>query len=414
TALSRKLDMTRALRESGRRDTGGKARVGSAITVVQLALSLTLLVGAGLLTRTLLNLYAVDLGFNAEQVYSFMLNMGPQGYNADRRNAFESALLERMRGTAGVHAAALTLNPPFGGVTGGSRLRHPEDPEKQSRVILEWVSPNYFETLRAGMVDGRAIGPEDMRSGAGPTPVVVSAMLARQLFGSSPPVGRTVSEGVGEQRELLIVGVAADKRLASLTGDPEAVLYQPLDAQPRYGDWTVLLLRTTLPLEDAEALVRKTVDSLDPALPLTQVERLSDKVERHLSEERLFARLFVALASIALLMAAIGLYAVIAYGVAQRTREIGIRMALGARRRRVMAMVLKQAGVLAGIGTVLGIAGGLVLSRFIENRLFGVEPLDPGVYAGAAMMFGVVALAAAYVPTRRATRIEPVVALRHE
>jgi predicted permease len=415
TALSRRLDMTQTLRVSGRRDTSAKTHVRSAIAVVQLALSLTLLVGAVLLTRTLFNLYNVDLGFDAEHVYAFLTDTEPQGYDTDRRNVFEMALLDRLQQTAAVDAAALTVNAPFAGVTSGHSIRHPDDRDSMVPVKMDWVSAGYFETLNARMLAGRALGPEDRVSGSsGPMNVVVSATLARQLFDSSPAVGRTVALGAREPRDLLIVGVAADKRLASLTGEPEAMVYQPLDDPERHHEWMYVLVRTRLPLNDAEALVRQAVDALDPALPITQVERLSDKVERHLSEERLFARLLVALASIALLMAAVGLYAVIAYGVAQRTREIGIRMALGARRRRVMAMVLKQAGLLAGIGVVLGIAGGLALSRFIESRLFGVEPLDPGVYAAAALLFGVVTLAAAYVPTRRATLIEPVVALRHE
>ncbi len=413
TALTRRADLTGSLREAGRRTTAGRTRVRSAIAVVQLSLSVALLVGALLLTRTMLNLGRVDVGFDPDDVYAFTISTSPQGYRLPQRTAFERALLDRLNGISGIQAAGLSVNAPFNRVSFTSVIQHPTAAERAVDVMTDWISPGYFETLRNPVLEGRALRAEDLGS-SGATNVVISRALGRDLFGSAPAIGRTMIEGRRDPRELRIVGVVADRRGMDLTSGPDLVLYEPVDASSRISDWIVALVRTPLGLREAEALVRCAVDALDPALPLTQVEPLADKLERSVSEQRLVARVVVALAVIALVMAAIGLYGVITWSIAERTHEIGIRMALGAQARRVLLMVVEQAGALIVMGALLGIAGAVALSRVIENQLFGVERFDAAVYVFAAALFALVGLAAAVAPTRRATRVDPLIALRHD
>jgi putative ABC transport system permease protein len=413
TAISRRMDLTAALRDAGARATGVRTRVRSAIATLQLALSLALLVGALLLTRTLLNYRALELGFD-ESVVAFTIDMAPQGYTVERRQTFEDALYDRLASTPELEHAALTLTTPFAGFYAVSRILHPEDALDTVTVVSEWVSPGYFETLATPIVQGRGIEPQDMDAGAGVRNVVVSETFARDIFGGAAALGQTIRSARADGGEMRVVGVAADKRIRSMTADPELVLYEPYDAPTRLAQYITVVIRSRLGVAESEAVLRRVVDGLDPALPFMYGERLSDKTARALSEERLFARLLLTLAGIALFLAAVGLYAVIAYSVSARTREIGIRMALGANRGDVLRLVGRETAVLAALGTGLGIAGAVAVSRLVESRLFGVQPLDAGVYLLAAAFFLLVALVATAVPTRTATRIDPVTALRHD
>jgi predicted permease len=413
TALSRRMDLTAALRESGARATGVRTRVRSAIAALQLALSLALLVGALLLTRTLLNYRALELGFD-ESVVAFTIDMAPQGYTVERRQAFEDALYDRLAATPELEHAALTLTTPFAGFYAVSRILNPQDAVDTVTVVSEWVSPGYFETLATPIVLGRGIERQDLDAGTGVRNVVVSETFARDLFGGMAVLGRMIRSARADGGDMRIVGVAADKRIRSMTADPELVLYEPYDAPTRLAQYITVVIRSRLGVPEAEAALRRVVDGLDSALPFMYGERLSDKTARALSEERLFARLLLTLAGIALFLAAVGLYAVIAYSVSARTREIGIRIALGAHRGHVLRLVGRETAVLAAVGTGLGIAGAIAVSRLVESRLFGVQPLDAGVYLFAAAFFLLIALVATAVPTRTATRIDPVAALRHD
>jgi predicted permease len=412
TLVSRGTDLMRALRQSGVRDTGAGRHVRSAVTVVQLSLSLTLLIGAALLTRTLLNYYAIELGFDTN-VVSFTIDVQPQAYGAQRRDVFEAELFERIRSEPLFEHAALTQTPPFAGFYSVARALHPVRGDTIT-VVSQFVSPGYFETLDAELVAGRPIEDEDMRAGQGPRNVVISQALARMLFDTGSPLGRTFTLAGRAPGPLHVAGVAADKRVRRLTDEPEGVLYEPFDAPSRLAQYISVIVRSPMSVQQTQATLRSIVDALDPSLPFMYVERLRDKTARALAEQRLFARIVVTLATLALLMAAVGLYGVIAYSVAARTREIGIRMALGARQANVMALFLRHAGLLAGMGISLGIAGAVALSRLVESRLFGVEPLDPLAFAAAALVFLAIALTAAAIPTRSAARVDPGVALRAE
>jgi predicted permease len=415
TVLAGRFDLMKRLSGASARTSGRTAFVRRVMTVVQLALSLALLVGAGLLARTLFNLNAVELGFDAHRVFSFLVDTGPQGYDDERRAVFERALLDRLRAEPGIQAAALSVNAPFT-VSAWSAVHRAETPDERVRVVMDWISPGYFDVLGNRLLDGREFSTQDRATAAGPASAIVSETLARQLFGDRPAVGRTMlmPQYRSDPRELRIIGVVADKRVTTVKEQPEAIVYEPLDAEGRIGDWSSVLVRSPLSLAAAEAAVRRAVDALDPALPITGAEPLSAKVERSFGEQQMFARLLVALATIALLMAAVGLYGVISYSVAERTREIGIRMALGARRERIFALVMREAGAFAAVGILLGVLGAVALSRALESRLFGVRAFDPATYASAALIFAALALTAAAVPTRAAIRVDPVSALRRD
>ena len=411
-ALSPRTDLCAALRRTGARETGRMGIVRPFITVVQLALSLALLVGAILLTRTLLNHYAIEPGYDTS-LASFTIDVQPQGYSPERRRAFEDALFAGLLAAPEFERVALTQTPPFAGFYGVNRIVHPATADTVS-VVAEWISPGYFETLDAGIIAGRPLRAEDMGAGEGVRNVVVSAALARRLFGGDAALGRTFRLASRTPGELHVVGVAADKRVRNLTGEPELVLYEPYDAPSRLALYITVVIRSSLPLAQTEAALRRVVDTLDPALPFMYVELLSDKLARVMSEQRLFARLLLTLATVAIAIAAVGLYAVVAFTVAARTREIGIRMALGADARRILRMVLREVGTLVAAGIAFGLAGAYFVSRLVEHRLYGVDPLDPLVHLGGAVLFATIALLAAAAPTRSASRVDPLVALRHE
>jgi ABC-type antimicrobial peptide transport system permease subunit len=344
-------------------------------------------------------------------VVSFTIDLQPQAYSPERRRAFESNLLERVQSEPSFQSAALTQTPPFAGFYGVARALHPVRGDTVP-VVSQFISPNYFETLGAGIIAGRGLRAEDLNAGDGPRNVVVSQTLATRLFGESPALGQTFSLTSRSPGPLRVVGVAADKRVRRLNDEEEDVLYEPFDAPSRLAQYISVIIRAPGSVPQTQAKLREIVDAFDPALPFMYVERLEDKTARVLAEQRLFARVVLTLAGLALLMAAVGLYGVIAHSVAARTREIGIRMALGARRKSVMTLFLRHAGILAGLGVFLGIAGAVALSRLVESRLFGVEALDVLAFAGAAALFLLIALAASAVPTRAALRVDPVEALR--
>jgi putative ABC transport system permease protein len=275
-----------------------------------------------------------------------------------------------------------------------------------------FVTPQYFATLRTRIVDGRALAPTDYGAHAGDA-VVVSRSVAKNLFGSGNPIGRAI-----EEREFkgtikhTVVGVAEDARTSSLRGEPDFVIYQTRSdgAQSLF----FLLVRSARPQSEIETGVRSALASFDPALPVYRVEAMTESIGRAIAEERLFARLVGTLGLLATVLAAVGLYTVIAYSVAERTPEIGVRMALGARDLAIVGLIVRQAGRLVVVGLALGVGGAAALARVLSNRLFGVTALDPSVYAAGALALVLLAIAASAIPARAATRVDPLDALRSE
>jgi putative ABC transport system permease protein len=401
-----------ALKEAGTRDTGRRATIRSVATVLQLALSLALLISSVLLVRTVRNLYAVDLGFEPRNLLTFPVSFDRQS-SPEQIDAMKRRLFDRLHSVPGVQSVAFDMNGPLWGSTFISGVvRAGEPAEDATRVIHRFVTPGYFETLRIAMLRGRGFREDDW-SNAGRQNIVITAALARQLFGDEDPVGQElVSPSRRVPETYRVIGVTSDVRLSSPQSEPDVAIFQPTHAGlPLF---MTAMVRTADAGPQLVAALREAASSVAPDLPFPDAVPLLSKLDDRISEQRLFARLLTILSTLAVLLAAVGLYGVIAWTVADRTREIGVRVALGAEASRIVRLVMGQTGKLVGIGITLGVLGAVWMSNLIESKLFGITALDPLTYASTALFFVLVAIAACLAPTRTATRVDPMRALRHE
>jgi hypothetical protein len=326
--------------------------------------------------------------------------------------------LSRLAAMPGVEAAALTASVPFSYSIGDNVKRERAAADSGVPATGAWVSGGYFDVMGIPLVAGRSFAQSELMAQPYPLVAIVSETLARRLFGGENPVGRRIFSDAGDNRAdslgFEVVGVVRDSRWASLRDEGRGpLIYLPV----RYtsaGLGVFVLLRTVPGVRGLDVTIRREMADIAPTLPLLELYTLRQRIDRHLAQERLLARAFAALAAIAVTLAAIGLYSVIAFSVAQRRREIGIRMALGARVRAVMRLVFGQAGRLVVLGLLPGLATAVLASRLVASRLFGVTALEPAVYATAALAMLAVAAGAVFVPARAAARVDPVIALRSE
>jgi predicted permease len=411
--IAGRVEAARVLGEVGQRETGRGGRLRATVTVVQLALSVCLLVGAALLVRTVQNLYATDPGFEVDGVTA-VVTSSARKLELDQIEPFQRRVLEALRSIPGVESAALDVYGPFGPGGFRARVRTPGTLEANAiQVTTIPVSPGWFETLRLPILRGRSFTEADW-SEAGAHYVVLSENVARRIYGDADPIGRSLMLQTGESEEsVMVVGVARAAHLQSVDRAPTEIVYRSFATAQIYGV-TGLLRAPGVEAAFLAEQVREAMRRAAPDLPAPYIDTLSKRLDNRLAEQRLFARLLSLLSSIAVLLAAVGLYGVIAYTVAARTRELGIRMALGARTTRIVRQVLGQAAWLVGIGVALGLSGALVLARILEARLFGVSPMDPVTYLSATLLFALVSLAACLAPLRAATRVDPIVALRSD
>ena len=414
--FARRRDFLSNLSDASRTRTSGGTGLRNALTVVQIAMSMALLVGGLLMAQTLRSLSRVDLGFDPEQVMSFLISPEPQGYTAERVRGLRSQLLEGMTAQPGIDAVALSSGAPFtGGGFGGLSFRRAEAAEKEWPLSADgfWVSPDYFAVVGIPVLAGRAFTNAEYnapRDSTGMT-LILSRSAAKTLFGDENPVGRRVSERRGRVTAVhTVVGVVADARTSSLRNEPDPVVYQPMSLA--WQSHVFVLTKSDRPRRDTETLVRSVVERIDPSLPISRTELLTDGVADAMADARLFARLVGLLAALAATLAAIGLYGVIAFAVIERTREIGVRIALGAQTVGIVQMVVGQAGKLVIVGLVLGIGAAVALSRMLANQLFGVTPLDSVTYVAAAVVLAALGIVASAAPARAASRVNPVDALR--
>jgi putative ABC transport system permease protein len=381
-----------------------RSRLRDGMIVAQLALSLTLLVGAALVARSFWGLLSVDPGFRTE--HAVTLSMRP----ASNPQAFYDAVLARVRALPGVEAAGVVTTLPLGPgaqtsqnvFAEGSRLQAGQSIQSAWRLM----GGEYFEAMRIPLLRGRTfegLSPEEARRS-----VVLSASLARALWGDEDPLGREIRP-VNNAR-LRVIGVVGDVRNERLGTEPTPAFYWSYQRFV-YGPMR-LVVRSSQPTEAIVAAVRREVRAVDPGAPIFRVGTLDDVVASSLQEQRLLLGMLWAFAGTALFLAALGTYGVVTFAVQQRTREFGIRMAVGADAGRVRSMVLAQALRLAAIGGALGLAGAFLASRVVETLLFGVTPFDAVSYAAATAALAVVVLAAAWWPARRASRLNPVTAMR--
>jgi predicted permease len=405
------------LKGASRATTGKGSGLRAAFTVVQIAASIVLLVAALLLTRTLQNLQRVDPGFDADGLLLFALDPRPQGYSDERVRGLRQQIVDAAGQDNRIESVSISATIPFSGVSATFRYATDADPDRPSiQVETFFISPEYFRTLRIPLLSGRTLTSAEANIAGGAAAgeaVVLSRETALRLFGDVNAVGKPmVVRGFRESTAATVVGVVEDVRTFELRDEPGPAVYRPIAAAWSPSMWVAV--RTALPRAQAEVAVRDIVERIDPALPFRTVELLSEGIQQGISEEILFARLLRLLALLATGLAAVGLYALVSYSVAQRTREIGIRIAVGARSGSVMRLVSRQSAALVAVGTVLGWLGAVTMSRVLASRLFGVEPLSPPAYLLAAAALLLVAVIASVVPAHAATRVDPVRALRAE
>jgi predicted permease len=384
----------------------------SGLILVQVALSLPLLVTAALLLKTLLNLRAVDTGFGKENVLLASLNPTLNGYTPERSANFFNELLARTRALPGVRFASLATDSPLSGnwdqigiVVEGYT---PREGERMS-CDATWVSTDYFKALAIPLVSGRDFTDED-RMGS-PKVVIVNEQMAKHFFGTTNVLGKKI--GLEKIPDVTIVGVVKDAQYVNLRRERRRHFYLPTMQEKVLMNLTLHVKTETDPAVVAESL-RAGLKALDPHLPLYNVKTLSTEIDESLIQERLVTWLSSAFGLLATLLTALGLYGVLTFSVARRTREIGIRVALGAQRRDVFKLIMIRGVVLVGVGVLIGVGASIALARVLESMLFGVEANNIATLVIVSVGLVAVALLACYLPARRATQVDPLVALRYE
>jgi putative ABC transport system permease protein len=415
------LSLNETLKDGGRSgESAMHGRAGRVLVVSEVALSLVLLAGAGLLVHSFARVQRVEPGFDARGTLTLRLSLPDSRYTTfEKGDRFFDALFAALRARPDVHAVAAASALPFSGV-GGSRTFHiegrePKRPEDQPEEQLRIVTDGYFQTMRIPVVKGREFTDRDRLSG--PRVAVVNDALARRHFPGESPIGHRVAFSRDEPHWYEIVGVVANIKHRGLDAADRPELYVPY-RQPLFANWTVrpmqVVVRTAGDPLMAAATVRREIARLDAEQPISDVRTMDERIGRSLESRRFNMILLAVFAALALALAAIGIYGIIAYAVTERTHEIGVRLALGAQRRDVMSMIVVQGMAMTAAGTVVGMLSALLATRLMSSLLFGVSASDPITFAAIPVLLAVVALVACYVPARRATRVDPLVALRTE
>jgi predicted permease len=419
------VGLRRALQETSRGTIGTRRRfaAGGALVVAQVALSLLLLSAAGLLGWSARRLQSVHPGFDPSNLLTFSVDATLNGYDDGQARAFVARALDELRAVPGVGSASAP-NHRLIANSSSSSITRPEgappldpnsaDAREIARKNRTWhlaVDDAFFTTFRIPLLRGHGFSPAV--STDGPRVAVVNETLARQLFGTTNVVGRRFVMGLkGAGPGIEVIGVAADAHYTSLRAAPPATVYFPYQQVP--AGRVTFAVRTAIDPLALAPTVREAMRRADSTLPIFHLRTQEDQIRRSLAQERLFANLALLLGAVTLALSAIGLYGLLAYAVTQRTAEIGVRIALGAERRQVRWMILRQSLVLVALGLLLGIPAAAASARFLDSLLFGLSPSDPRALAAAALVMATAGLAAAYIPARRASRIDPITALRAE
>jgi putative ABC transport system permease protein len=414
-------DLQEALKQGGRQSAGGTGyRLRNALVVTEVALALLLLVGAGLLMRSFGELLQVDPGFKPESVLTVQLEL-PMGRgmpyaNQSERTAFYQQLLERLRVLPGVNSVGISTSVPLdsrGGRVALTLEGRPETEDKPLFAAMHLVDGGYFPVLGIPLQSGRLFNMHDQQDDFTRDTlrvVVINETMARQFWPGENPLGKKLRTGFGFPGE--VVGVVADVKVQTLEEDtpPSIYWYAP---QVPFNFFTVALRSDVQPMSLVPS-VRQTVDDMDAELPLYNIRTMEHLISRSVAERRFILSLLSIFAGVALVLAAVGLYGVISFSVSQRTHEMGVRLALGARPADILKLVVNQGLLMTGIGIGVGLAGAFFLTSFLEKLLFRVTATDPLTFAGISLLLVVVAALACYVPARRATKVDPMVALRYE
>jgi putative ABC transport system permease protein len=412
-----KTDLSEALKEGGRNPGAGRNRLRSALVIVEVAMTLVLLVGAGLLIKTVFKLYNVDTGFNPRNVLTMNIGL-PQAKYPKRENyiTFYKQLLERVKTLPGVKAAGISSVLPLGGNFDGRSLvveDHPVPRGEEITVDLYVITPDYLRAMETPVLNGRALSEVDGEPA--PKVALINETLARALWANEAPLGKRIKFPGSErnpQEWRTIVGVVRDVAQYALDEKPPMQIYLPHEQFPT--SFNSLVVKTEIEPEKMMAAVRNEILAIDSEQAAFNVTTLGTLYADSIALRRFFMLLLMVFAGLALSLATVGIYGVISYSVSQRTNEIGIRQALGAQPRDILQLIIKQGMLLAVIGVAIGSAAALALSQVMETLLFGVRATDALTFSMVAILLTGVAFVACLVPARRAAKVDPMVALRYE
>jgi putative ABC transport system permease protein len=408
-----RLNLNTTLKEGARMAGGSARRLRQLLVVAEIALALLLLIGAGLMIKSFVRLQQVAPGFDAQRALTMELNLAPAKYaRAEQRTAFLQQVLERLKALPGVEVAGATHRLPLRGNSGmGYQIegRPASAPGGRDRVNFRSVTPDYFRTIGTALVAGRTFTEEEswQRSNA----VIINQKFQRLHWPDENPLGKRIRLG-GVDPPLTVVGITADVKESGLGVDTEPSVYVPYVRMP--AQQMTLVLRTGSEPLSLAAAASAGVRQIDAEQAVSGISTLENLVSETVAQPRFNTWLLALFALLAVLLAAVGIYGVMAYAVAQRTQEIGLRMALGAQPRDVVKLVIGQGMKLVAFGVALGLLAALGLTRWLKTLLFSVEVTDPLTYAVIAVLLAAVALVACYLPARRAMKVDPLIALRHE
>jgi predicted permease len=408
-------DLAPALKSEASSVVGGTFRLRKGLVVAQVALSLLLLTGAGLFTRSLMNLRALDPGFKPDRLFAFDVDPARSGQDFTKRVSTLGRIQGELAGEPGVASASAAAVTLMSNSTSSSTVRVEGYEAKEGEDMnpsFNYVAPGFFETLGLPLVAGRDLAETDVLGA--PQVAVVNQAFARYYFKTGNPVGHRFGLGRrGEGYPVEIVGVVRDGKAASMREEPRRFVYMPYAQEESIGGLTYYV-RSTVEPDSFGTQLRAAVGRVDPTLPVTGLKTMEAQIGESLFVERMVAALSAAFGLLATVLAAIGLYGVMSFAVVQRTREIGLRIALGADRRAVLTLVLREVAVLAALGIAIGLPGGYGLGKLIESQLFGLRARDPLTFGVATLALVTTAFVAGLVPAVRAARVDPMAALRYE
>jgi len=411
-------DLAQALRQNAGTASKGSQRFRKIAVGAQIALSVLLLGGAGLFVRTLDNLRRQPVGFEVSNLTTFALDPTTSGYGENRTAQIVTSALDAVRRIPGVTYASATTDPELAGNSTHSSFTlqgYKASEDENLHFEQPWIAPDYFAALRQPLLAGREFNAAD--SQGAPKVAIVNLALAKRYYGSPQnALGRTLRDRSDEDNvkfDTTIVGVVGDVKHQNLRTDMGAAVYRPYLQQP-HPDGVQMYARATQPPENVEAAIRQTIHQLDPTLVVDGLHTMEVEVDHRAADVRALAFLAIGFSLLALVLAAVGLYGVLAYSTEQRTREIGVRLALGAPRSNVVVLVVREMAIIAGVATAIALPSVVALARLFRSQLYGVTTSDPFTLGAAALLTAVMVVLAAALPARRAARIEPMTALRTE
>ena len=397
------------LKEGERGSTANRGRTRSVLVVAEVGMSLVLLVGAGLLVKSFARLMDVNPGFDADHLLTFNVGL-PASTDAARQFAFYRDVMQRLQALPGVRSVGAVSRLPLAGGNSGRSFKVPGI-DKDYSADIRVSTPDYFRTMGMSLMKGRNFSESDL--GSAVNVAIVNEALAREVFPGQDPIGRQLTDFGPDSLTLQIIGVVGNVRHVGLDTAPHSEIYQLL-GQARWPSVYVAMRSATSDATSLTSLAQSAVWSVNKDVPLANVRTMQELIANSVQRRRFSMLLLAIFAGVAMVLAAIGLYGVMSYSVAQRTKEIGIRMALGARRPDVVALVVKQGMALVLAGIVAGTVLSLAMTRLMAGMLFGISATDPLTFVGVAMLLGVVAFFANYLPARRGASVDPMVALRYE